>query len=1159
MPYDPKSGRDTGAQPVPPSSEEPAAADPVDPTRRLSTGRETTPLHSEPVPQNADAPSGEPWKPAEMRPLEPPAAAEPTRRLPAEDKAMAPADPDQAQWIRIQPGALPSQPPAAPNQPLRPVQPPQPQPTPPLPGQPVAPAQSTVQQRATPAPAPRPVAPSPQAQMPPRATAPVPQFTPPQSVVPPPHPTRTPDSTPPGSAPPHSRPTERMSSSRSKNAAPKRRRPWASVLLGITIAIVGLFLLGLLGALIGYIVLAAQLPPVAELRARQPDFASSRIFARDGSLLYEITDPNAGKRTYVRIAEIDEELKLATVATEDRNFYDHSGFDPYAIARAVFYALQEQEVVSGASTITQQVARNTLLPPEELEGQNYLRKIKEIILAEELTRRYSKDEILEIYLNNNNYGNLAYGVDAAARTYFGASANNLTLGQASFLAGLPQLPAVYDPFHGGLDAALKRHKTVLALMVEAGAITQAQADAAAAEMEVYQFDQQVVDRIPAPHFVFYVRQQVEAALGPQALYRGTGLRIHTTLDPRLQSIAEEEVRIGVTNLAANQVSNGALVAMEPATGHILAMVGSVDFYSEEIGGQVNVITRCRQPGSAIKPLTYLAALEKGWTPATVIWDVPVVYTDTAGNTYKPVNYTGKFYGPTSMRTALANSLNIPAVKALDFITVDGLLDIADRLGARSLVSPQLECPDYPYETRPYYGLALTLGGGEMKPLELTGAYAALANAGVWVEPTAIMWIEDANGQTLVDNRTPAGKQVVSAQLAYLITHMLSDTCARCMVFACPNSLEIPGRQVAAKTGTTNDYRDSWTVGYTPDLVAGVWLGNNDNTEMDRVAGSAGAGPIWNAFMTRALEGTPVRDFPQPQGIITREVCALSGVQPSGACTERRVEVFAQNNPPPGSELDWLQPVQIDRASGLRANEFCRLNVTEKVMLVLDAVTDPGGRKWLLEWAAANGYEIAPTQFCTTGEVAPEVVLTRPVNGTEVIGVVDVYGTVVVPDFSHYEVQYGLSDNPQAWAPVTDRITMELRDARLAVWDTRGLSPDVYTVRVIAFNRAGTAFEARAVVKVIGPTETPTPTPTAPGTATPTPTITVTPTETPTPSPTLSPTPTPTPSPTMELPTETPTESPSPTETPTEPPIETPPPDEPTPTPEPTPTEPPPAP
>ncbi|MBP8864507.1 MAG: PBP1A family penicillin-binding protein [Anaerolineae bacterium] len=1091
MPNNPESRRE-GPEPTP--EELPAA----EPTRRLVTGRETRPLPAESASQEEPLPAADSWKPAEMRPVEPP-AAEPTRRLP---EAAAPAaDADQAQWIRIRPDALKPQ---------------TPQPQPPAPAATAAPRPAPTSRVTT---APAPVPPKP------------PQFTPPKSVAPAP----TGSTPPPELTPPHARPTERM--------AVKRRRPWASALLGVTLALVGLFLVGLIVAIVGYIVLAAQLPPVDELRAREPDFASSQIYASDGSLLYEITDPNAGKRTYVRIDQIDRDLQLATVATEDRNFYAHSGFDPYAIARALYYALQEKEVVSGASTITQQVARNILLTPEEREGQSYLRKVKEIILAEELTRRYSKDEILEIYLNNINYGNMAYGVDAAARTYFGASASNLTLGQASFLAGLPQMPAVYDPFHGGLDAALKRHKVVLSLMVEAGFITQAEADAAAAEMEAYQFSQRILDRIPAPHFVFYVRQQVEEALGPQALYRGTGLRIHTTLDLRLQQIAEEEVRKGVTNLAANKVSNGALVALQPASGHILAMVGSVDFYNEEIGGQVNVTTRCRQPGSAIKPLTYLGALEKGWTPATIIWDVPVVYTDTAGNVYRPVNYTGKFYGPTSMRTALANSLNIPAVKTLDYLTVEGLLDVAGRLGATSLVSPQLECPDYPYTTRPTYGLALTLGGGEMKPLELTAAYATLANAGLRMEPTGILWIEDANGQVLVDNREREGKQVVSAQLAYLITHILSDTRARCMVFACPSVLELPGRPAAAKTGTTNDYRDSWTVGYTPDLAAGVWLGNNDNSEMDRVAGSGGAGPIWNAFMTRALEGVPARAFPQPQGIVTREVCALSGVQPSSACTERRTEIFAQNTPPPGPEQDWLQVVPIDRASGLRANEFCQLNVTEKVMLVLDVVSDPGGRKWLQEWAAANGIEIAPTQYCTTGEGTPEVVLTSPANGTEVMGVVDIYGTVVVPDFSHYEVQYGVSNNPQAWAPLTEPIGMELRNARLAVWDTRNLPSDVYTVRVIAFNRFGTAFEARVVVKVLAPTATPTLTPTATGTPTPTGTPTLTPTPTETPTPTFTPTPT-----AFPTPTASPTLEPTPTFTP-----EPTPPEEPSLTPEPSPT------
>ena len=447
------------------------------------------------------------------------------------------------------------------------------------------------------------------------------------------------------------------------------------------------------------------------MRERQPNFASSQIYDRNGLLLHEIIDPTAGKRTYVSIDQISPYLKLASVATEDRNFYQHGGFDPVAIARAVYYAVQEREIVSGASTITQQVARNILLGPDAMFEQTASRKIKEIILAAELTRRYSKDDILEVYVNNNNYGNLAYGVDAAARTYFGTNAAQLTLPQASFLAGLPQSPALYDPFRGGREAALKRHKVVLGLMVEDGYITIDRAVATAAEMDAYEFKPIYTDRIPAPHFVVYVTQWVEEALGTAALYTGSGLRIHTTLDPRLQRIAEEEVVRGVAALADRNATNGALTAIEPSSGHILAMVGSVDFYDHDLGGQVNVMLRCRQPGSAIKPFTYLKAFEEGWTPATIVWDLPVSYTDTAGNVYEPVNYDGRFRGPVSVRTALANSLNVSAVKTLEYVTVDGLLEIAGRLGAESLVAPQDNCPDYPYENRPLYGLALTLGGG----------------------------------------------------------------------------------------------------------------------------------------------------------------------------------------------------------------------------------------------------------------------------------------------------------------------------------------------------------------------------------------------------------------------------------------------------------------
>ena len=914
---------------------------------------------------------------------------------------------------------------------------------------------------------------------------------------------------------PESRPSPTPPPAARKKPLTRRRPQWSSILLNLALVGTAIFLLGLALLAAGYIAIAAQLPSPDDLRTRQPNFASSRIYDRNGGLIHEIIDPSAGKRTYVPISQISRDLQLATVATEDRNFYTHVGFDPIALARAFYYVLQEGEVVSGASTIPQQVARNILLGPEAATQRTVTRKIKEIILATEIVRRYSREEILEIYVNNNNYGNLAYGVDAAARTYFGTSAAGLTLAQASFLAGLPQAPAVYDPLRGGRDAALKRHKDVLSLMVEDGFITPEQAGAAAAEMEAYVFTPVFTDRIPAAHFVVYVTQWLEAELGTAALYTGAGLRIHTTLDPRLQQIAEEEVSNGIQALEGRNASNGALIAIEPASGHILAMVGSKDFYDAELGGQVNVTLRCRQPGSAIKPLTYLAAFEKGWTPATVIWDLPVSYTDTAGNVYEPVNYDGKFRGPTSVRTALANSLNVPAVKALEYITVDGLLDISARLGATSLVTPQLECPDYPYDTRPYYGLALTLGGGEVKPLELTNAYAALANGGLYMDPTPILWVEDSSGQVLIDHRQPQGKQVVQSELAYLITHILSDTQARCLVFACPSLLQLPDRPVAAKTGSTNDNRDAWTVGYTPDIAAGVWVGNNDNSEMDNVAGSSGAAPIWNAFMRRAHEGMAVRNFPRPAGVTEREICKLSGTEPSTQCPERGVEIFVSSNPPMKSDQDWIQQVEIDGNSGLLANEFCRSALMSRTVLFVDRIKDPAGQAWMQDWAAQRGIVPAPTAYCTSGDSAPVVAIASPQMGQDVYQWVEIRGTVDLADFDRYEITYGMGYNPQAWDWISGPHQALVRDGILGSWNIpQQLTPGPYTIRITAFNKQAARFEARVTVNVLGPT----PTPTLEATATPTPTATPTVTATPTPTP--------------DLPTPTPTETPSPTPTPT---------------------------
>ena len=923
-----------------------------------------------------------------------------------------------------------------------------------------------------------------------------------------------------------------------------------NILFIAVVIVVLVFFLAIGGAFISYASIAAELPPPEELRNRQTAFVSSKILDREGNLLYEVTDPQGGKRTYVTLDEISPYLVAATVATEDRDFWYHPGFDPIAILRAIYYNLSEGEIVSGASTIPQQLARNVLMTPEERVQQTADRKIKEAILAAELSRTYTKEEILEIYLNEAYYGNLAYGIQAAAETYFNVDAADLTLAQASFLAGLPQSPAVYDPFGGGLDAALARHQAVLGLMVEDDYITEAEAALAAAEIQDYTFKAPKLDLATAPHFVVYTRQVVEALYGPEVLYRnpeGKSLRIYTTLDPNLQRLAEQTVRDGVAALADQNATNGALVAIDPETGQILAMVGSADFDNEAIDGQVNVALRCRQPGSSIKPLTYIATFEKGWTPATLLWDLETEFPDGANPPYVPVNYDGKYHGPILVRDALANSYNVPAVEALQFLGVDGLLEMAGRLGVDSLVHPELYCPDYPYDYPPAYGLALTLGGGEVKLLEMTGAFAVFDNGGVRLAPTPILRIEDSEGTVLVDNAAREGEQVVSPQHAYLITSILSDTQARCRAFRCPSVLEL-SRPAAAKTGTTNDYRDAWTIGYTPDLVTGVWVGNSDNSPMSQVAGGGGAGPIWHDFMESAHQGLPVRDFVRPPGIVEHEICADSGTLPTEYCPKRKVEVFAEDQPPLSAEHDWYQMVQMDNFTRLRANELCQDQVIEELMVVIE---DERGREWAQAHPEFFGeLPLAPLEFCTDATDRPEIAITQPAEGSEVHGVVQVFGTVQVPDFSHYEVLYGVGDDPIGWGFVSGPHKTQVRDGLLTEWDTGHLAPGLYTLRVTAFNKDMRSVEARVHVNVSHPTKTPSPTTAPTETPTPVPTLTGTPTESPV-TPTSSPTPEPTVLPTTPAPTGTPTSPP--TSVPTNTPTPTPPPPTSTPTQTPTPT------
>ncbi len=896
----------------------------------------------------------------------------------------------------------------------------------------------------------------------------------------------------------------------------------ASLALLSALSLVALFFLGMCGLTAAYAAVAADLPSPEALRSHAAPFVSTKIYDRNGHLLYEIFDPHGGRRTLVPYEQISPYLINATIATEDQRFWQHPGVDPIGIVRAVWQNIKERDIVSGASTIPQQLVRLVFLSPEERTRQNLSRKIREAVLASEVSRRYSKRDILEMYLNEINYGNLAYGIAAAAETYFGKEPADLSLAEAALLAGLPQAPAYWDPYTNW-EGARHRQAVVLDLMVKEGYITQAEAEAARAEelrLQPLRF------AMEAPHFVLWVQQQLEQKYGAEVLYR-SGLRVTTTLDSNLQAIAQEEVQAHLTTLAQAHATNAALVALKPDTGEVLVMLGSADFNNADIDGQVNVALRPRQPGSSIKPVTYVTAFEKGWTPATLIWDVTTEFKDGLGRPYVPKNYDGKEHGPVLVRQALAQSLNIPAVKALDFVGLPAMLDTAHRLGIASL-------------NRPDYGLSLTLGGGDVTLLEMAGAYAVFANGGKRVPPVAILRIEDSAGHIIEEYQPPAGEQVISPQHAYLITDILADNQARAPIFGANSPLKL-SRPAAAKTGTTDDWRDAWTVGYTPELVAGVWVGNADNSPMKQVTGARGAAPIWHNFMERALAGRPAGQFARPAGVVEIEISADAGSLPNAACPpdRRRTEIFAEGQGPLGPEYDFHQFVRIDTTTNALATPYCPQNAAEeRYFYVL-----PGAEGQ--RWAQQHGIPQPPTDYCPVHTGPAQVALLQPYPGEVVTGDVYVVGRAAVPDFDHYLVEYGEGQDPIGWGLVAGPVYSPVDGGLLAVWDVRELADRDYTLRVIVYDHLGNGVEARTWVWVQNPTPTWTPTPTeTPGpTWTPTLEPTWTPWPTETPWPTDTPAPTLTPPPPTDTPAPTPTDTPWPTDTPTPTLTPSPPPDE----------------
>ncbi|MBK9941249.1 MAG: transglycosylase domain-containing protein [Kouleothrix sp.] len=668
-----------------------------------------------------------------------------------------------------------------------------------------------------------------------------------------------------------------------------------------------LVLAGASAAYGAYAQLANSLQGRLDTLQKHQGFQTSRIYDRHGTLLYEFFD--AGKRTRVPLTQISPLLINATISIEDKTFFKNSGVDYEGIMKAAYRAVNAGAAQGGASTITQQLIKQAVLTEAEKAPENlYKRKMTEIILAQELSQRYTKDDILELYLNEIYYGNLAYGIEAASNVYFNKHANQLTLAEASLLAGLPQLPTVYDPinylegsrlagvqlganwlapdylFPNGTSPPKKRQAAVLTQMVDEGYVSEAQARAAAAED--LRFSSQIAP-INAPHFVFYVRKLLEESdeYGPQ--FTNQGLSIYTTLDLDMQRMVQQKAAERIRDLQERNIHNAAVVVMQPNTGQILSMVGSIDYNASlatttpgeqgnVLDGQVNVTTRDRQPGSALKPFTYLSAMQQGMTPASILWDVPTEFPPFGPKAYKPLNYNGRWNGPVRIRTALANSLNMPAVKALKFAGIQNTLDLLHRAGITGLQNPP-----------GYYGLALTLGGGEVTPLDLTTAYNTLASAGTHYEPMAILKIIDSRGNVREFQPRPTPNALDPDHVA-IVTNMMSDDQARAPIWGLNSKLKL-SRPAAVKTGTSNDWRDAWTVGFTPYVTVGVWSGNNNNEPTAKVESLTGGGVIWHnvmeaLFATPKFEqvlaepygGTLPREFQLPPTLVRKSICQIPG-------------------------------------------------------------------------------------------------------------------------------------------------------------------------------------------------------------------------------------------------------------------------------------------
>ncbi|HCC41966.1 hypothetical protein A2473_03605 [candidate division WWE3 bacterium RIFOXYC2_FULL_42_13] len=692
----------------------------------------------------------------------------------------------------------------------------------------------------------------------------------------------------------------------------------------IASAVLTLMVVGLFGTIVVFAYFSRELPNPTRLLERSFEL-STRFYDRNDKLIYEVFgDKN---RTLVKMEDVNPYVTYATLSTEDSEFYLHQGYSLRGMARAVRNTFTG-EGLQGGSTLTQQVIKNTLLT----QDRTLVRKIKEMILSLQLENRYSKDEIIQMYLNETPYGGQNYGIYSASKAYFNKLPKDLTVAESAYLAGLPQRPSYYSQFGVNPEAGIERKDYVLYLMRERGWIAGdgkrhylSQEDYDAAKNEELKFE---TSRVPleAPHFVFYAKQYLIDILGEEAVEKG-GLKVKTSVDLDVQKLAQETVTNELEKSANLNVWNGAMVVLDPKTGQILAMVGSKGYNLDpqpegcvpgtsgenscKFDPYVNVTLSDRQPGSAIKPVTYATMLAQGYSAAYPFLDMPISFEGSAPDKpYVPENYDGIFRGVAPLRRALGNSLNIPAVEALKIAGIDNMIDQAEKMGITT------------FKDRQRYGLALTLGGGETKLLELTGAYSVFATEGKYHKPVPIIEVQDSTGRVVYKPMEP-GVKALEEGPAFLISDILSDDGARSDVFGTGSLLNIPGHTVAVKTGTTDDKRDNYAIGYTPAVVVGVWVGNSNNEKMNPyiASGISGASPIWNTFMKEYLKGKADEKFKVPSNVEKFEVDKLTGGLPFEGF-DTRSEWFVKGTEPT-AKSDWFQRLEVCKIDGRIANDGCK--------------------------------------------------------------------------------------------------------------------------------------------------------------------------------------------------------------------------------------------